>query len=77
MSAAVLLAENPKPTDTDIDEAMGGKHLPVRYLSANSKGHSQGRRAGERAEGEMSARRQWWGDGSFCGSARPPVAGCW
>jgi isoquinoline 1-oxidoreductase alpha subunit len=24
MSAAVLLAENPKPTDTDIDEAMGG-----------------------------------------------------
>ena len=24
MSAAVLLAENPKPTDTDIDEAMSG-----------------------------------------------------
>ena len=24
MSAAVLLAENPKPTDKDIDEAMGG-----------------------------------------------------
>jgi len=24
MSAAVLLAENPKPTDRDIDEAMGG-----------------------------------------------------
>ncbi len=24
MSAAVLLAENPKPTDNDIDEAMGG-----------------------------------------------------
>jgi len=24
MSAAVLLAENPKPTDQDIDEAMGG-----------------------------------------------------
>jgi aerobic-type carbon monoxide dehydrogenase small subunit (CoxS/CutS family) len=24
MSAAVLLKENPKPTDTDIDEAMSG-----------------------------------------------------
>jgi isoquinoline 1-oxidoreductase alpha subunit len=24
MSAAVLLRENPKPTDTDIDEAMSG-----------------------------------------------------
>jgi len=32
MSAAALLAKTPKPDDFDIDAAMAGKHLPLRYV---------------------------------------------
>jgi isoquinoline 1-oxidoreductase alpha subunit len=44
MSASALLAGNPHPTDTDIDDAMAGKYLPLRHLWAHSRRHQTGGR---------------------------------
>lgn len=36
MAAAALLARNPAPDDADIDAAMAGKHLSLRYVCADT-----------------------------------------
>jgi len=40
MAATALLAQNPKPSDADIVNAMGGHSLPLRDLSAHQTGDS-------------------------------------
>jgi len=55
MSAAVLLAENPKPADKDIDEAMGGNICRCgTYPRIRRAIHRAAQLAGE-AEDKMSA----------------------
>ncbi|EHP37418.1 isoquinoline 1-oxidoreductase, beta subunit, partial [Cupriavidus basilensis OR16] len=49
MSAAALLAGKRNPTDSDIDTAMAGKHLPLRHLRPHPPRHpSRGRRTARR-----------------------------
>ena len=46
MSASALLASNPHPTDTDIDDAMARQHLPLRDLCPHSRGDQARRTVG-------------------------------
>ena len=41
MNAAALLAKTPAPTDAEIDRRHGGQSVPLRLLSAHSRGSSR------------------------------------
>ncbi len=39
MAATALLSQNPKPSDTDIDQAIAGQPVPLRHLPAHPARH--------------------------------------